>query len=1091
MKTVKILGLVAFQILFLNANAQNYSAQNSADFIRQGISYYEAEKYQSALKEFSKVHRNDTNYAIALYEISLTQVAAKNYEDAIQTCKKGLSEKTAYGESFYTSLGTSYSELTQYDKAVEAYDIGLTQFPKNSSLKYNKAVALLRNKKYKEGLEVLYANLRENPYHANSHLLLGNICASLQLESQAILSYNMYLIMADGNSSFNALKYVDGYVGGVMDGNDDYSGIDFLEQGFESIDELIASKAAINSSYKIPCKHGFPVLKQSHFLFSQLEDLEGGEGFWNEYYVPFFKQLYKDDMFEGFAYFLVRSGVDYNSDIAKYDSKKSSKKTAFTTWYSKKFDDFFAFNLVNGKKMQHHHSDGKLVAIGKYEDNNYLGDWTFYYENGALSRVGSYLAGKQHGTWTSYYSDGTIRDTYTYNKGVIEGPFSKYNIRGVLSEEGNYKEDYYNGPIKFYFSTGGIEKIEEYTKGGINGKLEYFFQNGGKSVEATFKDGELEGELIFYGINGTKTMVKNFEKGKENGMRKSWYLNGSIKTENEYKNGEINGVAKSFYRSGQLESESNYINGQLSGISVTYHENGQKDQLITFDEGGKENGISTTYFDNGEVLSNETFKKGDLVAYEYFDKEGKILSQGKISGKTIDFKRYDHNGFLHSTGTYEKGGKNGLWQYYASGLEVPLSKLLYKDGLKEGKQEVYFANGNIAKEYSCKEGEIQGEYNEYLNGNKKIIVNSGSYKDGEEYGEFVRKNALDIVHNRVYYKDGTQHKWQIYYTEKGKIAEESFFEDGAFFGSVIYDSSGNVRDTLWLTNGTGEYKDMYPNGKPRFIGNYLNGKANGKFTFYHPNGQIHSAGDYVNGKMNGEWLAYFENGKLDYKSMYNYGDQEGIYISYFEDGQKSTESTYKYDEREGLLTRYYENGKVRYTQNYKNGELDGESRYYVPSGDLAIVRYYVEDILISYSYLGADGKLVKPIFITGKDQVVTGYFKNGKKSIEYKMNSNDYVGNFTWYYPSGKTYKISNYENGLLQGKMEGYQENGKTLFTYNYEKDEMHGTCIDYHLNGNKKREFTYFMDDLEGVTYHYDTNGNTISTRHYFNNRYYGGKL
>lgn len=1091
MKTVKYYFIVTLSFLYLGGYAQNYSVENSLEFLLAGIEQHQDGNYSAAIKEYSKIHRNDTNYAIALYEISLAQIAKEDYSGTIETCKKGLQLKSEYDNSFYTNLGTAYSESEEYKSAIDVYTLGLKQFPRSSTLKYNKAVALIRDKQYDDGLDLVYETLRENPYHANSHWLLGSICEDQELESQALLSYSMYLVMSTDDASFERLKHIDGYVNGAMKGENEYDGIVIESESFEDVDELISNKVAIDNKYKTPSKLTFPIIKQLHLLLTQLDGVSEKGSFWNEYYVPFFSKIMKVERFAGFSYYLTRSGNYRVKDVTKYYKRFSSKVNNFIAWYHNVFPDLYGNQEVDGEIKEHHYSDGVLVGIGNRTGEDFNGAWQFFYGNGALAREGVYKNGNKNGVWTGYYNNGIQKDFYTWDNGDLQGDFKEYNDKGILTREGKFKKDYYNGPVLYYFETGGLDKMQEFDMGTLNGKLEYYFKNGQKRVEATFVDGDVDGDVIYYGVNGQTTQIKTYENGEINGTMKTWYIDGTLSGEYEYKDGELHGSYKSYHKNGQLRTESEYKEGNTIGKSTSYHENGKVESERTFDETGKESGTTTTYFDDGKVLSTHTYRKGELESYVFYDHDGNVLSENKKSGKTMAHKRYDKNGYLVSTGDYLRDEQDGVWTYYYAGIEKPMSKLEYSEGNRSGSQKYFYSSGDLKKEYECTDGDANGEYNEYLMGNKNIVINTGYYRNDNLVGEFIRKNALDIVTSKSYYVDDESHGWQTYYSQDGKLAREFYYNQGIFYGTVYYDTLGNVRDTVWLENGTGEFKDYFADGNIRFIGNYKNGEADGKFTWYHPNGKVSSTGEYVNGNKNGEWKSFFPDGKTSYIYHYNFGNLEGEYISYFSDGTIEYKATYKDDELEGKYFKYFWNGKKREESVYKNGQREGVCTYYVPTGDVAIIRTFVEDILVSYSYLGKDKKTVAEIPVTGEEQKIIAYYPNGKKSVEYTIENNDYNGYFTWYYPTGKVYKKTQYVNGLIDGTMEAFTPQGTTYYTYTYKHGQEHGVCIDYYPSGELKSKYTYFMGDLEGKTLKYDKSGKLFSTRYYFEDTYYGGNF
>ena len=74
-----------------------------------------------------------------------------------------------------------------------------------------------------------------------------------------------------------------------------------------------------------------------------------------------------------------------------------------------------------------------------------------------------------------------------------------------------------------------------------------------------------------------------------------------------------------------------------------------------------------------------------------------------------------------------------------------------------------------------------------------------------------------------------------------------------------YDEKGNI--VYELKNGNGKVRN-YCNDHLSFIGEYLNGKRNGKGKEYNSFGELDFEGEYLNGRKNGKGKEYYENGKL-------------------------------------------------------------------------------------------------------------------------------------------------------------------------------------------------------------------------------------
>ena len=76
-----------------------------------------------------------------------------------------------------------------------------------------------------------------------------------------------------------------------------------------------------------------------------------------------------------------------------------------------------------------------------------------------------------------------------------------------------------------------------------------------------------------------------------------------------------------------------------------------------------------------------------------------------------------------------------------------------------------------------------------------------------------------------------------------------------------------------------------------YIGEFLNGKKNGKGKEYYENGKLKFEGEFLKGKRNGKGKEYYENGKLTFEGKYLNGEKkEGK--EYYKDGHLKFEGEY-------------------------------------------------------------------------------------------------------------------------------------------------------------------------------------------------------
>ena len=130
-------------------------------------------------------------------------------------------------------------------------------------------------------------------------------------------------------------------------------------------------------------------------------------------------------------------------------------------------------------------------------------------------------------------------------------------------------------------------------------------------------------------------------------------------------------------------------------------------------------------------------------------------------------------------------------------------------------------------------------------------------------------------------------------------------------GKTCFDTRPGHIGSSFSTNAAGDNDgpqvESYPDGTPRGIYNYRNGKAEGESRFFYPDGTIQSIMHYQNDELNGSVQHFHPNGALKYDSTYCNGETCG-------EGRE-------YDEQGNLvrIIRYDANGDVESVQEISPG----------------------------------------------------------------------------------------------------------------------------------------------------------------------------
>ena len=107
-------------------------------------------------------------------------------------------------------------------------------------------------------------------------------------------------------------------------------------------------------------------------------------------------------------------------------------------------------------------------------------------------------------------------------------------------------------------------------------------------------------------------------------------------------------------------------------------------------------------------------------------------------------------------------------------------------------------------------------------------------------------------------------------------------------GELCADTRPGLAGNSYSTNAAGEFDDLmvssYPDGTPKTIATYRDGKKEGKSSFFYPDGTIETVMYYQNDELNGAVQHYHPNGALRSDMTYCNGEACGEERDYDEQG---------------------------------------------------------------------------------------------------------------------------------------------------------------------------------------------------------------
>ncbi len=137
-------------LLFLCLNIVQAQETNSS-LLSRGLQFFNEEKYESALTEFSKIIKNDPANKEAHYYRGLTFLKTEKYSDAVAPFKRVLELDPLYSGA-RRNLGIAYLNLESNDLAIQELKKSIVQNPQDASTYFYLGRVFQKKKLYRESL---------------------------------------------------------------------------------------------------------------------------------------------------------------------------------------------------------------------------------------------------------------------------------------------------------------------------------------------------------------------------------------------------------------------------------------------------------------------------------------------------------------------------------------------------------------------------------------------------------------------------------------------------------------------------------------------------------------------------------------------------------------------------------------------------------------------------------------------------------------------------------------------------------------------------------------------------------------------------
>lgn len=1064
---------------------------DSKEMLTKGIELYDKGEYKKAIEQYQQIHECDTNYALARYETILALTADKAYEEAKAVAKDGLKLRDANKREYMLALGAAYDYLKQTDSAIAVYDSLARKNPNDHQPVFELGIIYLRQENYDKALSYFQRSLRINPNHYTSHYMTG-LCYALQGRlSESFIALECSLLMTSNEKTAkksisvisSLTTQTDEMVKFYKDKKEQYS-----HPLFDEIDQIVNSKIALSKDYKLKISINDDIFRQSQVIVEKLKYDPDDTNFVMQFYVPLLTDVFKNDMFEAFT-LLQYSGYGFENvdNLTKKKSKEITEVKGVVFPYFTKIQETRELNYAkrqNAPERYHYYPGDNLIVVGNNAKNGkntvLSGDVTVYRGDHNIHSKGLYDdGGMKNGWWNYYYSTGELKSKEYFDHGKrIDSAFVYYdngNLKDITirDKEGEAKEE-------FEFDRAGwLSYRKKVLPGDIIEEWSYF-PNGQMEYDEKYNKKKLvDGDYTIFYSNGKVKKKVSYQGGQISGPNKMWFENGRLREDCNFVAGKLDGTYSLYYENGRLKEKSTYKNGKQEGIEEKYDEKGRLTDKYVY-ENGK---TVEMYRYNPGGMEYAVMKVSKNAPYyiKYVNEEGKTLVEKEDKGGIFVYKIFHANGNLAvEQKLNEEGKRDGLITFYSE-TGSKNEETNYKDGLLEGKSVLYYRYGKTKQEANYVNDQLDGYFKNYHpNGTLK---SEGWYKAGKRQGPWKLYYINGKLETEQYYVDDVLTGNSKEYNINGEIEDKYFHDHGLVYSHVCYDTAGHAIDSIFYNPASAICKTTHLAANPQVKEleyGVKNGAYNGEFTRRYLDGTISEKSNFKDGKRNGECIERFHDGKLRLKGTYASGIKTGKWEYYNEDGLLSFDETYK------------EDGNTDVSTIYSGGEIkrivygDSATVYYGDPGRIALILYYDDGNVISYTHEGKDGKLLPPVKVK-YTTAITAYYSNGQKSAELQLEQYLFKGGMAIYYSDGKLSENINYDtNFLADGPRNRFNATGKPILETFYKDDEESGMKKTYDKDGNQLLSANYYYGVLNGPML--KTDAKTHETHAYY---YHFGRL
>ncbi len=194
-------------------------------------------------------------------------------------------------------------------------------------------------------------------------------------------------------------------------------------------------------------------------------------------------------------------------------------------------------NGLKQGKWKVRHPNGMIRYVGSFKDSKPVGEFKYFAADGSHTKTLEFKSDTSYARF--FHTNGKIMAEGKYFDQQKTGKWKFFDEEGDISLQEVYVNGKRNGPSRVYYKNGEITRDCSYKDDILHGMCTDYFKNGQKKFEGNYVDGNLDGKVAHYNINGTTWQKGLYKASVKDGKWLMFDENGQLLSIEHYKLGDL------------------------------------------------------------------------------------------------------------------------------------------------------------------------------------------------------------------------------------------------------------------------------------------------------------------------------------------------------------------------------------------------------------------------------------------------------------------------------------------------------------------------------------------------------------------------